>query len=194
MSLALERNRHLWSVGRAACVRTNTLRATPSIRGQGSSSVDAEPGLSLSAVTDAPAADRAAGLRLRPSSQPDRRIPATAEVGIEAQEDGYANLLVVLIDLDVVETIYDPVKELDSERLIIRLDIYPIPRDRPKVSARRVRNRRTSTGRPPKKSFRLALGNSSHSPIICQSPVQAAAGPLGRPLRLRARTPHAGPA
>jgi hypothetical protein len=160
----LERNRHLRSVGRAACVRTNTPGATPSNRGKGFLSVDAEPGLSLSAVTDAPAADRAAGLRLRPSSQPHRRVPATADVGVEAQEDGHANVLVVLIDLDVVETIYDPVKELDSERLIIRLDIYPIPRGRPEVSAIRVRNRRISTGRPPKKSFRLALGNSSHAP------------------------------
>jgi hypothetical protein len=120
--------------------------------------------LSLSAVTDAPAADRAAGLRLRPSSQPHRRVPATADVEVEAQEDGHANVLVILIDLDVVETIYDPVKELDSERLIIRLDIYPIPRGRPEVSAIRVRNRRISTGRPPKKSFRLSLGNSSHAP------------------------------
>jgi hypothetical protein len=122
--------------------------------------------LTFSAITDAPTADRAAGLRLRPSSEPHRRVPATAEVGIEAQEDGHANVLVVLIDLDVVETIYDPVKELDSERLIIRLDIYPIPRGRPEVSARGVRNRRTSSGRPPKKSFRLALSNSSHAPII----------------------------
>ena len=134
--------------------------------------------LSLSAVTDAPTADRAAGLPLRPSSEPHKHVRATAEVGIEAQEDGHANVPVVLIDLDVVETVYDPVKELDSERLIIRLDIYPIPRDRPEVSTRRVRNRSTSSGRPPKKSFRLALGNSSHAPIIYQSPVQAAARPL----------------
>jgi hypothetical protein len=70
------------------------------------------------------------------------------------------------------------VKELDSERLIIRLDIYPIPRGRPEVSAIRVRNRRISTGRPPKQSFRLALGNSSHAPMIHQSPVRAAARPL----------------
>jgi hypothetical protein len=131
--------------------------------------------LTLSAVTDAPTADRAASLPLRPSSEPHRRIRATAEVGIEAQEDGHADVLIVLIDLDVVETVYDPVKELDSERLIIRLDIYPIPRSRPEVSAIRVRNRSTSLGRPPKKSFRLALGNSSHAPIIYQSPVQAAA-------------------
>ena len=137
--------------------------------------------LSLSAVTDAPTADRAAGLRLRPSSQPHRRVPATAEVGVEAQEDGHANVLVVLVDLDVVEAVYDPVKELDSERPIIRLDIYPIPPDRAEVSTRRVRNRSTSSGRPQKKSFRLALGNSSHAPIIYQSPVQAAARPLDPP-------------
>lgn len=122
--------------------------------------------LSLSAVIDAPTADRAAGLRRRPSSEPHKHVGATAEVGIEAQEDGHAYVLVVLVDLDVVETVYDPVKELDSERLIIRLDIYPIPRDRPEVSARRVRNRRISTGRPPKKSLRLAPGNSTHAPII----------------------------
>src|SRR5215212_8878802 len=121
-------------------------------------------GLSLSAVNDAPTADRAAGLRLRPSSEPHRRVRASAEVGIETQEHCHANVLVVLIDLDVVGTVYDPVKELDSERLIIRLDVYPIPRDRPEVSARRVRNRRTSTGRPPEKSFRLAFRNASHRP------------------------------
>jgi len=120
--------------------------------------------LSLSAVTDAPMADRAAGLPFRPSSDPHWRVRATEEVGIESQEDGHANVPVVLIDLDVVETVYDPVKELDSERLIIRLDIYPIPRDRPEVSTRRVRNRSTSSGRPQKKSFRLALSNSSHAP------------------------------
>jgi hypothetical protein len=63
----------------------------------------------------------------RPSGEPDERNGPALKSGIEAYEDGHQNVVLVLVDLDVVETVYDPLKELDTERLIIRSAINPIP-------------------------------------------------------------------
>jgi hypothetical protein len=46
----------------------------------------------------------------------------------------------------VVETMYDALKELDTERLIIGSDVDPIPRHGLWVAARRVWNRRIRSG------------------------------------------------
>jgi hypothetical protein len=83
--------------------------------------------LLLGAVADSPTRDRTVGLGHRPRSEPHKHISPAANVGIEPHEDGHLNALIVLVDLDVVETIYDPFKELDTERLIIRSDIDPVP-------------------------------------------------------------------
>jgi hypothetical protein len=114
--------------------------------------------LLLGAVADTPTRDRTLGLGHRPRREPHKHISAAANVGVEPHEDGHLNALIVLVDLDVVETIYDPFKELDTERLIIRSDIDPVPWDGPWVRARRVRNRRISTDRVAKKGFLLPPG------------------------------------
>ena len=112
----------------------------------------------LGAVADAPTRDRTVGLGHRPRREPNNDMSPAANVAIEPHKDGHLNALVVLVDLDVVETIYDPFKELDTERLIIRSDIDPVPWHGPWVRARRVRNRRISTDRVAKKGFLLPPG------------------------------------
>jgi hypothetical protein len=95
-----------------------------------------------------------------------------ANVGVEPHKDGLLNALVVLIDLDVVETIYDPFKELDTERLIVRSDIGPVPWHWPWVRARRVRNRRISTDRVAKKGLLLPwllVPHPNHQPLAATS-------------------------
>jgi len=114
--------------------------------------------LLLGAVADRPTRDRTVGLGHRPRREPNKDMSPAANVGIGPHKDGHLNALVVLVDLDVVETIYDPFKELDTERLIIRSDIDPVPWDGPWVRARRVRNRRISTDRVAKKGVLLPPG------------------------------------
>jgi len=79
------------------------------------------------AVADTPTRHWSVGLDDRPSSEPDERVSPAVKSGIEAYEDCHQNVVVVLVDLDVVETVDDPLKELDTERLIVRCDINPIP-------------------------------------------------------------------
>jgi hypothetical protein len=128
------------------------------------------PAVLLGPVADSPTRDRTVGLSHRPPSEPDKHITPAVKVGIEPHEDGHLNVLIVLIDLDVVETVYDPLKELDTERLIIRSDVDPVPWHGPWVRARRVWNRRISSRRVAKNDFLLALGYSSHTPIMTTRP------------------------
>jgi hypothetical protein len=46
-------------------------------------------------------------LAIAPPGEPDKHIPPAVKVGIDPNEDGHLNVLVVLVDLDVVETMYD---------------------------------------------------------------------------------------
>lgn len=89
-----------------------------------------------------------------------------ASVRVEPHEDGHPNTLIVLVDLDVVETIRDASKELDTECLIIRSDVDPVPWHGPWVRAGKVWNSRISTHRVAKKGFLLPLGYSSHTRIV----------------------------
>ena len=79
-------------------------------------------------------------------------MSATTNIGIEPHEDRHQNALIALVDLDVVESIRDAFKELDTKRLIIRSNVDPVPRHGPWVRARRVWNRRISTDRVAKKA------------------------------------------
>ena len=65
-------------------------------------------------------------------------MPSASEVMVQPQEHGDPDLFVVLVDLDVVKSVDDPVDELDSERLIVGLDVDPVPANQAWVSARRV--------------------------------------------------------
>jgi hypothetical protein len=67
---------------------------------------------------------------------------------VQPQEHGDSDLFVVLVDLDVVKSVDDPVDELDSERLIVGIDVDPVPANQAWVSARRVRDGWVAAERP----------------------------------------------
>jgi hypothetical protein len=87
----------------------------------------AEIPLTSDAVADAPITDRARSLGRRPPCETDKRIGAAPSVRVEPDEDGYPNVPIILLDLDVMETTNDSLKELDCEGVIIRRDVDPIP-------------------------------------------------------------------
>jgi hypothetical protein len=67
---------------------------------------------------------------------------------VHSEEHGDPDLFIVLVDLDVVKSVDDPVDELDSERLVVRRDIDPIPSNEAGILARRVRKGWVAAERP----------------------------------------------
>jgi hypothetical protein len=68
------------------------------------------------AVADTPTRHWSVGLDARPSSERDERVSPAVKTGIEAYEDGHQNVVVVLVDLDVVETVDDSSRNFSSHR------------------------------------------------------------------------------
>src|SRR5919198_6044715 len=103
---------------------------------------------SVRSVVDISPNDRLIGRASRPRTVADERICSTSKVMVQPKEHGDPDLLIVLVDLDVVKTIDDPVDELDPERPVVRRNVDPIPADGAGVSTRRVRNGRIAAECP----------------------------------------------
>ena len=126
--------------------------------------------LGLRAIADESPPDWASGLGNRPTGESHSHVRPIAEVRIESDEHSDTIILVVLLDLDVMKSVNHAMEELDPQRLIVRPDVDPVPRDRPRITPRTVGSRGIPAGRPLQECFGLIFRDSPHTAIIDHLP------------------------
>jgi hypothetical protein len=120
-------------------------------------------------VRDVPAADGTVGNRGRPGGQSNGHVRPAAQVVVQPKNDREANLVVVFVHVKVMKAVHDTVDELDPQRLIVRPDVYPVPRNGPRTSPGCIGTRRLTARHALQQVFGRNLSNSSHTVIIAVS-------------------------
>ena len=115
------------------------------------------------AVDDPTGPNRVACPHRCPGREPHSRDCPTAEVGINPKKHGYADLVLAFPNLDVVESVYDALNELDPQGLIVATDVDPVPGNRSRVPHRWVGDRRMFAERLRQKRVGLILRDSAHT-------------------------------